>query len=117
MSLIQFEETVVQEAMLDLVVQKGPGLDGISPFILNKLVSVMLVPLTFLFNLSLSSDVFSAIWKEFFIFSIFKNGEKRDISCYRLKKWSEIGSHRLSGLGLWLWLWLHERSFYCDQPG
>jgi Reverse transcriptase (RNA-dependent DNA polymerase) len=43
----------------------------------------MLEPLTFLFNLSLSSGVFPAIWQESFIVPIFKNGEKRDISCYR----------------------------------
>jgi hypothetical protein len=45
-SLNQFEETAVQEALLDLDVQKGLGPDGISRFILKKLFSVMLVPLT-----------------------------------------------------------------------
>jgi Reverse transcriptase (RNA-dependent DNA polymerase) len=82
-SLIQFAETAVLEAILDLDEQKGPGPDGITPSILKKLVSVVKVPLTFLFNLSLSSGVFPAIWKESFIVPIFKNGEKRDISCYR----------------------------------
>jgi hypothetical protein len=82
-SLIQFTETAVHEAILELDEQKGPGPDGISPSILKKLVSVLRVPLTFLFNLSLSSGVFPVVWKESFIVPIFKNGDKRDISCYR----------------------------------
>jgi Reverse transcriptase (RNA-dependent DNA polymerase) len=82
-SLLQFAEIAVHEAIMDLDEQKGPGPDGITSSILKKLVTVVQVPLTFLFNLSLSSGVFSAIWKESFIVSIFKTGEKRNISCYR----------------------------------
>jgi hypothetical protein len=82
-SLLQFTENAVHEAILDLNEQKGPGPDGITPSILKKLVSVMKVPLTLLFNLSLASGVFPAIWKESYIVPIFKNGDKRDISCYR----------------------------------
>jgi hypothetical protein len=97
MSLIQFEEIVVQEAMLDLDVRKGPGPDGISPFVLNKLVSVM-YRCRFC-SICLYLLVFSLQFGKSFIVSIFKNGKKCDISCYRLKKWSAISSHRLSALG------------------
>jgi hypothetical protein len=45
--------------------------------------SVVKVPLTFVFNLSLSVGVFPAIWKESFVVPLFKSGDKRDVSCYR----------------------------------
>jgi hypothetical protein len=41
------------------------------------------VPLTFVFNLSLSAGVFPAIWKESSVDPLFKSGDKRDVSCYR----------------------------------
>jgi hypothetical protein len=40
-------------------------------------------PLTFWFNLSLSSGIFPAVWKEAFNVPTFKKGEKRDIFSYR----------------------------------
>jgi hypothetical protein len=61
---------------------KGPGLDGITPAILKRFASVVKVPLTFVFNLSLSVGVFPAIWKESFVVSLFKSGDKHDVSCY-----------------------------------
>jgi hypothetical protein len=84
-SLILFAENAVFEAIMDFDEQKGSEPEGITPSILKKLVSVVQAPLAFLFNLSLSSGVFSVVWKESFIFigPIFKNGDKRDISCYR----------------------------------
>jgi hypothetical protein len=69
-SLVQFMQTAVEEAILGLAEQKGLGPDGISPSILRKLDSVVKVPLTLLFNLSLSTG----------ISLIFKSGEKRDIN-------------------------------------
>jgi hypothetical protein len=63
---------------LGLDERKDPGPDGIL-----KLVSVFKVPLTLLFNLSLSTGIFPAVWKDSFVVPIFKSGEKRDISCYR----------------------------------
>jgi hypothetical protein len=70
-------------AFLGLDVNKGPGLDGITPAILKRLVSVVKAPLTFVFNLSLSAGIFPAIWKEYFVVPLFKCGDKRDVSCYR----------------------------------
>jgi hypothetical protein len=82
-SPIQLTEPEIEEAILGLDGKKGPGPDGIPPSVLEKLVSVFKGSLTFLFNLSLSSGIFPAVWKEAFIVPICKNGEKRDISCYR----------------------------------
>jgi hypothetical protein len=63
--------------------QKGPGPDGISRSILRKLISVVKDPLTLLVNLSLSTGIIPAVWKESFVVPIWKNGEKRDIFFYR----------------------------------
>jgi hypothetical protein len=57
--------------------------DGTTPAILKRLASVVKVPLAFVFNLSLSAGVFPAIWKDSFVVPLFKNGDKRDVSCYR----------------------------------
>jgi hypothetical protein len=65
---------------LELDEQKDLGPDDILPSILRKLVSVVKVPPTLLFNLSFSTGIFPAVWKESFVVPIFKNGEKRDIS-------------------------------------
>jgi hypothetical protein len=66
-----------------LDVNEGPGPDGITPAILTRLASVVKVPLTFVFNLSLSASVFPVFWKESFVAPLFKSGDKRDVSCYR----------------------------------
>jgi hypothetical protein len=85
MSAIEVSEDEVECAFLDLDVNKGPSPDGITPAILTRLASVVKVPLTFVFNLSLSAGpgVFPAIWKESFVVPLFKSGDKRDVSCYR----------------------------------
>jgi hypothetical protein len=82
-SLVQVKQTAVEEVILGLDEQMGPGPDGISPSILRKLVSVVKVPLTLLFKLFLSTGIFPAVWKESFVGLIFEKCEKRDISCYR----------------------------------
>jgi hypothetical protein len=51
--------------------------------ILKRFASVVKVPLTFVFNLSLSAGVFPAISKESFFVPLYKTGDKRDVSCYR----------------------------------
>jgi hypothetical protein len=83
MSAIEVSEDEVECAFLDLDVNKGPSPDGNTPAILKRLASVVKVPLTFVFNLSLSAVVFPAIWKESFVVPLFKSGDKRDVSCYR----------------------------------
>jgi hypothetical protein len=49
---------------------------------LKWLTSVAKVPLTFVFNLSLSADVFPAVWKESYVVPLFKSGDKRNVSCF-----------------------------------
>jgi hypothetical protein len=62
--------------------QKGPRPDDISPSLLRKLVSVVKVLLTLLFNLSLSTCIFPAVRRKSYVVSIFKSG-----SGYLLLSW------------------------------
>jgi hypothetical protein len=57
--------------------QQRPGPNGITSAILKRLV-----PLTFVFNLSLSAGAFPAIWKQSLVVPKFKSGDKRDVFCY-----------------------------------
>jgi hypothetical protein len=47
------------------------------------LASVVKIPLTFVFNLSLFAGVFPAIWKDSFFVPLFKSSDKCDVACYR----------------------------------
>jgi hypothetical protein len=57
-SLIQLKEETVEQGILALDTQTGPGPDEISPLIPKKIVLVVKKPLAILFNLSLLSGVF-----------------------------------------------------------
>jgi hypothetical protein len=83
MSAIEVSEDEIEFTFLGLDVNKGPGPEGIAPVLLKWLASVVKVPLTFVFNLSLFASVLPAIWKESFFVPLFKNRDKRDVSCYR----------------------------------
>jgi hypothetical protein len=83
MTSLIFSENDVELAFRGLDVNKGPGPDGIASSVLKQLAEVFKVPLTLLFNLSLFSGVFPKIWNESYVVPLFKNGDKRDISCYR----------------------------------
>jgi hypothetical protein len=52
-SLIQLEEETVEQGVLALDTQNGPGPDWISPLILKKIALIVKKPLVILFNLSL----------------------------------------------------------------
>jgi hypothetical protein len=89
MPTVEISEDEVECAFLGWDVNNGPGPElrnyRITPAILKRLASIVKVPLTFVFNLSLSAGVSPAIWKEFFCVPLFKSGDKRDVFCYRGK--------------------------------
>jgi hypothetical protein len=80
---IQFTVGEVEEALLDLDVNKGPGPDRIPPSILKKCASSFSLPLCLIFNRSLATCVFPEKWKLSFVTPIFKNGKRNDVSNYR----------------------------------
>jgi len=60
-----------------------PGPDNIPSFIVKHCADLLCVPLAHLFNLSLDSGVFPAIWKESFIIPLHKSGVKSEVNNYR----------------------------------
>jgi hypothetical protein len=64
---------------MNLNIKKGPDPDGTSP----SIILGVKVLLNFIFNPSLASGIFPALWKESYIVPSFKTGDRRDISCYR----------------------------------
>jgi hypothetical protein len=80
-SLIQIKGETVEQGILALDTQKGPGPDGISPLFLKKIVLIVKKPLAVLFNLSLLSGVFPCVWKESYVVPLFKSGDKRYFIC------------------------------------
>jgi hypothetical protein len=117
-SLAQLTRTAVEKAILGLNEQEGlMGPDGNSPPILRKLVSVVKDSLTLLFNLAKLAGIFPAFWKESIVVPIFKNGEKRDISCYRgisiLSVITKLFDHHLD-TDFCHAAWFHEGPFHCQ---
>jgi hypothetical protein len=68
MSAIEVSKDDVECAFLGLDINKGPGPDEIAPVILRRLAWVVKVPLTFVFNLSLSAGVFLPFGRSLLLF-------------------------------------------------
>jgi Reverse transcriptase (RNA-dependent DNA polymerase) len=73
----------VEQALLDLDVNKGPGPDKIPSSILKYCAASFSLPLCLIFNRSLATSVFPEKWKLSFVTPIFKNGKRNDVSNYR----------------------------------
>ena len=59
------------------------GPDGIPSVVLKKCVNGISLPLSILFNKSLSSGSFPKLWKKSFIITLYKKGGKFDVANYR----------------------------------
>ena len=59
------------------------GCDAIPEFLIKDCIYVMAEPLHFIFNLSLDTTTFPEVWKEARVVSIFKDGDRNNISKYR----------------------------------
>lgn len=62
---------------------KGPGPDGIPPSFLKDVATSLCVPLSLIFNESLSSGIFPSLWKISHVTPIFKKGDKSEVENYR----------------------------------
>lgn len=62
---------------------KSAGPDGIPPIFLITCIDSLIYPLYKLFNKSLTSGCFPALWKKSYLTPIHKKGDKSDISNYR----------------------------------
>lgn len=76
-------EDEISDYIISIDDKSSTGPDGISPIFLKKCFSVLVKPLHYLFNLSLSTGVIPTFWKKSFITPIHKSGSKSDICYYR----------------------------------
>lgn len=83
MSINEFDEEDVSDAIRKMKSSAIPGPDGIPSIVLIKCSSSICGPLRSIFNKSVSQAVFPQCWKKSVMFPAFKKGNKRDISNYR----------------------------------
>ena len=77
------DSNIVFNILIDLDVNKGAGPDMIPPVFLCNCSPTLAVPLSYIYNLSLSTGVFPATWKFANITALFKNGSRNEVSNYR----------------------------------
>ena len=76
-------QSFVRKYQSSLKTKKAIGLDKISARLLKDSADVITPCLTLLFNNSLSSAVFPAIWKKGKVVPIFKSGDRTSVNNYR----------------------------------
>ena len=79
--IISHEDFKAASAKLKCSHSSGP--DGVPAIVLKRCSNSICLPLTKIFNMSLSTGVFPDKWKESFVFPVFKKGCKQDIGNYR----------------------------------
>ena len=80
---IQITPATVKKKLSKLRTDKSCGPDGVHPLILNKLADSMSLPLSLIYQLSLSTGQVPNIWKEGVVTALFKKGKKSDPANYR----------------------------------
>ncbi|KAG7303291.1 hypothetical protein JYU34_011770 [Plutella xylostella] len=82
-SSIEFTEEQVLVKLKNLNLNKGAGPDSIPPVFVRVCATVLAKPLTLIFNKSMSSGVFPALWKITKGTPIFKSGVRNNVEDYR----------------------------------
>lgn len=80
---IYLSENEVERVLKGLDWRKGAGSDGIPAIFVLRCADVLALPLTLIFNKSLSKGQFPSAWKEALILPLFKDGNRSDVGNYR----------------------------------
>lgn len=73
----------VYMGLLSLKPTYSPGPDGVPSIVLRECADALYIPLTKMFNLSLSKGVFPPLWRESFIIPLHKSGSRSNMENYR----------------------------------
>ena len=73
----------VLKELAKLEVTKASGPDGITARLLKDVAPVIAKPITYLVNLTISTGLIPAEWKDARVTSIFKSGASNDVNNYR----------------------------------
>lgn len=80
---LSFSPKQVEDVLVQLDTNKGAGDDGISNHFLVETAAKISLPLSIIFNASLSSGIFPTTFKNTIIHPIFKSGNQNDVENYR----------------------------------
>lgn len=80
---VSFTFSEVLSKLKNLDPNKGAGPDGIPAYFVSQLAVPLHVPLTLIFNKSLSLGVFPSEWQIGSVIPVFKSGAKNDVTNYR----------------------------------
>ena len=83
LSTIDITIDVVKKKLLELKPTSAPGPDGIHPRVLKECASELSLPLSLIFQLSLTTGKLPAEWKQSNISPIFKKGKRTLAENYR----------------------------------
>lgn len=78
-----FSFNEVYVGLLSLKSNCSPGPDGVPSIVLKHCAEALYIPLTRMFNRSLSSGMFPSLWKQSFIIPLHKNGGRSNVENYR----------------------------------
>ena len=81
--LTPVDELEVSNIIQDMKTKKSPGDDDIRPAIIKLSCSLLVKPITYIYNVSFSSGVMPDIWKIAKVIPIFKKGDKTIPDNYR----------------------------------
>jgi len=77
------EEAFIFDELMKIDTSKGTGPDGIHPLLLKNCAAELCVPLSIIFNESLTLGVFPDQWKKYSVNPIFKKGSRSNVENYR----------------------------------
>jgi len=80
---LKFTESVIMEKLQKLRIDKSPGPDGVHPQLLKECASVIVKPLSIIFQKSFMTGIFPEEWKTATVVPIFKKGDRTDKANYR----------------------------------
>ena len=80
---MQIDEQELLSALCQLHENVKSGSDGVPPYFIKRLKCSLLKSPLILYNKSLSNGIFPDLWKSSFVFPIFKEGNRSDVSNYR----------------------------------
>ena len=73
----------VQSALRGLDLRKAAGPDGLDPFFLKLAADFIADPLSYIFNLSLTTNKLPKVWKSAFVLPLLKGGKPSEVNNYR----------------------------------
>lgn len=83
LSYVQVSKELVLSFLNSLDISKGPGCDSVPPIFLRSCAESLALPVSILFQRSLSDGIFPNIWKTALIVPIHKRGSRTKIENYR----------------------------------